>query len=77
MKLTPEELIAMARQADFFKDGFDQWVGPNDAGLVVFASLVAARTREECAKAIETHQATWQVGAEEFARVIRAMGERT
>lgn len=52
--VTPELIKQWAMEADFFKDGFDQWVAPTFATVEAFAALVAAHEREECAKVCES-----------------------
>lgn len=88
MKLTPEELIAMAHEAGA---SIERWMtnSPKVAGvhmspeqLEVFASLVSARTREECASLVEAIEAKCVIDdvdspeLPDVAAAIRAMGER-
>jgi len=53
--MTQDEIIEMARKAGFFEDcgdGQGGWLS-NNKNLEAFAKLVAAKEREECAKACE------------------------
>lgn len=93
MKLTPEELIAMAHEAGA---SIERWMTnpPKVAGvhmspeqLEVLASLVSARTREECAKVCDSKRFDppyfneWEKASDDAindcAAAIRAIGERT
>lgn len=79
MNLTPEELIAMAKEShisaddeDDFEDGLSFFC--DISALRRFASLVAARTSEECAQKCD--DMVLYTGFD-CAAAIRAMGERT
>ncbi len=85
MKLTPKELIAMAREAGF-PVSWTQGHSDGDEILTCFASLVSARTREECAKVCESlkekigHSSQMDgefSGICDCVEAILAMGERT
>lgn len=73
MKLTPKELIAMAREAGF-PVSWTQGHSDGDEILTRFASIVSARTREECAQKCD--DMVLYTGFD-CAAAIRAMGERT
>ncbi len=69
--MTPELIKQWAMEADFFKDGFDQWVAPTFATVEAFAALVAAHELEQAALVCESYQATWSVSGKEFAAALR------
>lgn len=76
--MSEEDLIAMAREADL-------WLTSDEriAAVQRFASLVSARTREECARLVEAIEAKCVIDdvdspeLPDVASAIRAMGERT
>lgn len=84
--MTKEDLIAMARQAGAFPEL--STTSEKDVDFLRrFASLVSARTREECADFCDEFQPPpscntlerhlWNVAIVTLADAIRAMGERT
>jgi len=88
--MTKEDLIAMARQAGAFPEL--STTSEKDVDFLRrFASLVSARTREECAKVCDAWSAKhasdsggctyndcdFVAAAHDCAAAIRAMGERT
>lgn len=94
--MTKEDLIAMAAEAGFDVNNESMESDASEFGrriavhefavgdmLEKFASLVSARTREECAKvcdgiyAEERQEPECYGFASECAAAIRAMGERT
>jgi hypothetical protein len=71
--MTREEIIRMAREAGF-ADGVVDIVGL--AGFAIFAALVAAHEREECAKVVETYCGAWDDQGYALAAAIRTRGEK-
>jgi hypothetical protein len=72
--MTQDEIIEMARQAEFCISPIDSVLLPK---LVAFAKLVAQHEREACAKIVENkaYQYTSPVWAFEIVNAIRARGQ--
>ncbi len=81
--MTQDEIIAMARQAGLGFLDERNWMYQNE--LEIFAKLVAAKEREECAKVCEelpapnfysdTDQSMWDITSMDCAEAIRARGQ--
>ena len=65
-----EDIIRMAREAGYQKDGFGFGIWDSKE-FNAFAALVAAAEREECAKVCEE---PWQGHPYDIAKQIRARG---
>jgi hypothetical protein len=69
--MTQDEIIDMARQAEFFISPIDSVLWPK---LEAFYKLVAAKEREACAKVVDDWS-DWHGGTELIAAVIRERGQ--
>jgi hypothetical protein len=65
--MTKDEIIELARQS-----GFSEWAIQTPSDLIGFATLVAAKEREACAKVCED---SVEYAGDTLAEAIRARGE--
>jgi len=66
--MTKEEIFLLAEKADLYL--------ASDDSIIKFAKLVAAKEREECAKACEEEKDIDGIStAKAFAEIIRARGQ--
>ena len=80
--MTRDEIISMAREASIEPTNFKECWDARTSDLVDFAALVAAREREECAKACEDvattqwdeYAASYNSAVFDCAAAIRARG---